>query len=255
MKRMRWIMALGFVVGSACGFSPYEAYLLSGQPTHVMLFAPAADGKMEELRSALAVLDESQAAEALARSQITHPCVFTKVLQGKSCFFVYFDYRGTNYLNAVAAFESVPQAARLAPLLAPHPLAKIRGHDWLQMEWINFIRGAAPAPSPHRFASVTRLKPEKEAEYRQLHQTTWPSVVDRMARMEYHNFSIFLVELGDEIYETFYAEFVGADADKDKMSSVADPTYARWVKLTDACQSPLPDAVGTWSAMENIERK
>ena len=123
------------------------------------------------------------------------------------------------------------------------------------MEWINFIYGANPSLNPKRFAMVTRLKPEKEAEYRLLHQSTWPGTVDRMTRMEYHDFSIFLIEWGAEIYEMFYVEFVGVDAGKDKMGSVAEPAYERWVKQTDACQEPLPDAKGIWSAMDKVNQE
>lgn len=35
-------------------------------------------------------------------------------------------------------------------------------------------------------------------------------------------------------------------------ASVAEPAYERWVKQTDACQKPLPDAKGIWSAMDTI---
>jgi L-rhamnose mutarotase len=166
---------------------------------------------------------------------------------------VYFDYDGDTYQEAVNAFESINAVKELAPLLEPHPRAKDYGNLWLQLEWINYIKGAKPTKNPtHKFSMVTRLKPEKEAEYRWLHQNTWPGTVDRMTRMEYHDFSIFLVELDDEIYEFFYVEFVGTDASKDKMGSLSDPTYERWIKYTDPCQKPLPDADGIWSMMDNI---
>jgi L-rhamnose mutarotase len=66
---------------------------------------------------------------------------------------------------------------------------------------------------------------------------------------------IFLVDLGEELYEMFYVEFVGADAGKDKMGSRAEPAYERWVRQTDACQNPLPDADGIWSKMDQVSEK
>jgi L-rhamnose mutarotase len=48
---------------------------------------------------------------------------------------------------------------------------------------------------------------------------------------------------------------VGVDAGKDKMGSVAEPAYERWVKQTDACQEPLPDAKGIWSAMDKVNQE
>jgi L-rhamnose mutarotase len=238
---------------SASGFSAYEAYVLSGRQMHVMLFAAAKEGREAELRAQLRELCGRQAEAEFLRANISNVSAHGKTLQGKACLLLYFDFDGTNYLDAVRAFEALPQAARLKPLVQPHPRAAQQGTAWLQLEWINYIQGARPSPAPKRFAMVTRVKPEKEAEYRLLHQSTWPAVVDRMTRMGYHDFSIFLVELGDELYEMFYAECTRADGGKDEMGSLADPAYERWIRQTDPCQLPLPDAEGTWSAMEKYE--
>lgn len=253
MKKIILSFMMAIVVLSVGGFSAYENTLLSGQQTHVMLFAVAKDGRSVDLRSALKTITGTNSAKAFKQAKISNLSAYTKTLRDKPCFMLYFDYDGNNYLEAVKAFESVPQAQELKPLLLPNPRAENRGTSWFQMEWINFIEGAKPTNATKQFAMVTRLKPEKESEYRLLHQSTWPGVVDRMTRMQYRNFSIFLVELGDEIYEIFYTDFVGADDAKNKMSSTADPTYERWVKLTDACQNPLPDADGIWAAMERCE--
>jgi L-rhamnose mutarotase len=255
MKRKLYSMVFAFAALSACGFSAYENYLLSGRQTHVMLFASAKNGQSEALQAALKKVMAAQTSKAFEQVKISNLSAYTKKLQDKPCVMVYFDYDGTNVLEAVKAFESVPLIQEIRPLVSPHPRAEKQGTAWLQMEWINFIQGANPSLTPKSFAMVTRVKPEKESEYRLLHQSTWPGTVDRMTRMEYHDFSIFLVELGDEIYEMFYVEFVGADAGKDKMGSVAEPAYERWVKQTDACQKPLPDADGIWSKMDKIVEK
>ena len=215
----------------------------------------AKDGQAGALQAALKKVMGQPTRKAFEKVKISNLSSYTKKLQDKPCVMVYFDYDGMNYLEAVKAFESLPLIQDLRPLLSPHPRAEKQGTAWLQMEWINFIQGAKPSLTPKRFAMVTRVKPEKEAEYRLLHQSTWPGTVDRMTRMEYHDFSIFLVELGDEIYEMFYVEFAGADTGKDKMSSVAEPAYERWIKQTDSCQKPLPDADGIWSAMEKTSEK
>lgn len=253
MKRNIFTAVLALTSLSAFAFSPYENHLQTGQQTHVALMASASDEKIEELTDALKTLNTKQAAKAFKKVKISNVSSYTKQLQGKTWILVYFDYDGETYLQAAAAFESTPAAKALTPLLEPHPRAAGYGNHWLQLEWINYIKGAGPTKNPpNRFAMVTRLKPEKEAEYRWLHQNTWPGTVDRMTRMEYHDFSIFLVELGDELYEFFYVEFVGTDAGKDKMGSLADPTYERWIKYTDPCQNPLPDADGIWSMMTKI---
>ena len=253
MKRQLFILQFILSGLSAFGFSPYENYLRSGQQTHAMLFASAKGGKEESLQNALKTLNEKKALKAFKKVGISNLSSYKKQLQGKTRIMIYFDYEGENYLDAVNAFEETKAANQLALLLEPHPRAKEHGTTWLQLEWINYIHGAKPNGNPpNKFSMVTRMKPEKEADYRWLHQTTWPGTVDRMTRMEYHDFSIFLVELGDEIYEFFYVEFIGDDSKKDEMSSLSDPTYQRWIKYTDPCQIPLPDADGIWSMMNKV---
>jgi L-rhamnose mutarotase len=123
------------------------------------------------------------------------------------------------------------------------------------MGWINHIRGVPDDKMPTRqmVACVTRVKPEKEEQYRILHQTVWPGVTDQMVRSNYRNFSIYFVEIGDELYELFYFEYVGSDIDADNNLSKEDPCTLRWWKLTDVCQNPLPDAKGgIWAAMDQV---
>ena len=88
-----------------------------------------------------------------------------------------------------------------------------------------------------------------------MHQTVWPGVVDQMARGNNRNFSIFLVELGDELYEFFYLEYVGHDAAKDEAMNKADPINQRWWKHTIACQSPLPGERDIWANMAPVSAR
>ncbi|VGO18206.1 L-rhamnose mutarotase [Pontiella sulfatireligans] len=246
--------ALALLALPVFAFSPYESYLQSGKQTHVGLIAVAKDGKTEELASALKTLNEKKAAKAFKKADITNLSTYSKELQGKTWVMVYFDYDGDNYLEAVQDFESVKATQTLEALVAPHPRAKRYGDVWLQMEWINYIHGAKPIDDPDRLAMVTRVKPEREQEYRMLHQSVWPGVTDQMARGNYHNFSIYFVEMGDELFEFFYVEYVGTDAEKDGKANKADPFNQRWWKITDACQDPLPDADGVWSKMDGISK-
>ena len=244
--------ALALLALPALAFSPYESYLHSGQQTHVALLATVMDGKTEVLAASLKALSEKKAVKELKKADITNVSVYTKTLQGRIWVMVYFDYDGSNYLDAVQKFESAKACQALETLVEPHPRAKRYGDTWLQMEWINYIHGARPIDAPSRFAMVTRVKPEKELEYRTMHQTVWPGVTDQMVRGNYHDFSIFLVEIGDEIYEFFCVEYVGTDAKKDGEGNSADPFNQRWWTITDACQDPLPDADGVWSKMDKM---
>jgi L-rhamnose mutarotase len=99
--------------------------------------------------------------------------------------------------------------------------------------------------SVRRVASVIRLRPEKEAEYRALHADAWPGVLDTLTAANVRNYSIFL---RDGLLFS-YLEYTGADYDADMARIAADETTRRWWQLTDPCQQPLESAAdGEWWA-------
>lgn len=239
---------------SALGFSPYENRLMSGEPTPVALIAAAKAGSEAELGAALQALHGKKAVKALKKREITGLAAYTQQLaDGKTWVMVYFDYTGKEYLQAAANAERVAVFQTLEKFTEPHPRAARYGTKWLQMEWINYIRASQKkGDAADRFAMVTRVQPEKEQEYRILHQTVWPGVVDQMVRGNYRDFSIFFVEIGDELYEFFHVDYVGTDSEKDGKMNSSDPCNLRWWKLTDPCQTPLPGASGPWLMMDKI---
>ena len=94
-----------------------------------------------------------------------------------------------------------------------------------------------------RVATVIRLRPEKEEEYRRLHADVWPAVLDRLTGSNIHNYSIFL---RDGLLFGYY-EYVGNDYEADLAAVEADPESRRWWTFTDPCQKPLPTAGdGEW---------
>jgi L-rhamnose mutarotase len=96
-----------------------------------------------------------------------------------------------------------------------------------------------------RVATVIRLRPEKEEEYRRLHADVWPAVLERITRSNIRNYSIFL---RDGLLFSYY-EYVGDDLERDLAAVAADPETQRWWQLTDPCQQPVETAgEGTWWA-------
>ncbi|HET6499796.1 MAG TPA: L-rhamnose mutarotase [Amycolatopsis sp.] len=101
------------------------------------------------------------------------------------------------------------------------------------------------AVAVQRYASVIRLLPEKEAEYRRLHAEVWPSVLATIHRCNLRNYSIFL---RDGLLFSYF-EYVGADLDADLALMAEDPETVRWWRLTDPCQRPVDSAAeGEWWA-------
>lgn len=101
-----------------------------------------------------------------------------------------------------------------------------------------------------RFASVIRLRPEKEAEYRELHAAAWPGVLDALRRAHVGNYSIFL---RDGVLFS-YLEYDGDDYAADLAAVAADDTTRRWWALTDPCQQPVDSAGDSewWASAEEL---
>lgn len=96
-----------------------------------------------------------------------------------------------------------------------------------------------------RIASVIRLRPEKEVEYRELHARVWPEVLDTLRRAHISNYSIFL---RDGLLFS-YLEYTGQDYQADTDTIAEDDATRRWWQLTDPCQQPLESAAdGEWWA-------
>lgn len=115
--------------------------------------------------------------------------------------------------------------------------------------------GCAPKePAPvQRFASVTGLKPEKAAYYRDLHANAWPEINRKIKECNIQNYSIYEAEIGGRPYLFSYFEYTGKDFDADMKKMAADPDTQRWWKETDPCQQPLPDAAAKGEIWTNIK--
>jgi len=96
-----------------------------------------------------------------------------------------------------------------------------------------------------RYASVIRLRPEHEAEYRRLHAEPWPGVLAALRAAHVGNYSIFV---RDGLLFS-YLEYTGEDYEADMARIAADEETRRWWQLTDPCQRRLDTAAeGEWWA-------
>ena len=101
-----------------------------------------------------------------------------------------------------------------------------------------------------RFASVTRVRPEKLEQYKELHDKPWAGVLETLKKAGIQNYSIYLHD--DLLFS--YLEYHGSDWQAAQQMIAADPITQDWWKLTDPCQNPLPSAKSgeMWSGMEPI---
>ncbi len=99
--------------------------------------------------------------------------------------------------------------------------------------------------SPGFYGSIVGLRPEFETQYRVLHRHVFPGVLDRIARSNIRNYSIYL---HDNILFA-HLEHVGDDYAADQAAIAADETTREWWKLTDPMQVPLDErSPGDWWA-------
>ena len=83
-----------------------------------------------------------------------------------------------------------------------------------------------------RFGMAGRVRPEKRAEYLELHSAVWPGVEAMITECGIRNFTIFV--RGDVLFG--YYEYVGDDYEADQARMAEDPETVRWWSRTDPCQ-------------------
>lgn len=101
-----------------------------------------------------------------------------------------------------------------------------------------------------RYGSVIKLKPEKLAEYKQLHANVWPEVLKMIRECNIRNYSIYF----KDGFLFSYFEYQGNDFNGDMKKMAADPRTQAWWKLTDPCQEPLETRQPGewWASMEEF---
>lgn len=241
------LSALALLPLSAPAFSSAENAAQHQPAQHLGYLAFAKEGQLDALR---AISRPGGAERALTEAGIQGLQTFSGTLDGRTVLFARnVTPNGTSvhaaWQKAMANKRLAPWFAEQARLIEPHPRAAAQGLSWLPLEQVFYFRGAdgrAPGQQARACCAVTGLKPEMEMQYRTLHQTTWPGVLATIAKANIANFSIYLVEIGEQLYLFYYFDYVGDDFAKDMAGVGEDPVTRRWWKHTDACQLPLPEA-------------
>ena len=89
-----------------------------------------------------------------------------------------------------------------------------------------------------RYSQLIKLRPENKEEYIRYHADVWPGVLDRIAKCNIRNYSIFL---HDDLLIAYF-EYHGTDYAADMALMAADAETQRWWKIMDPMQEPLPEA-------------
>ncbi len=106
-----------------------------------------------------------------------------------------------------------------------------------------------------RYGSVIVVRPEKLAEYQELHTAVWPEVREMIKACHLQNYSIFLRRLADGQHYLFsYFEYTGTDFAADMAKMAADPSTQKWWAVCKPCHQPLADRAPDewWAGMEEL---
>ena len=82
--------------------------------------------------------------------------------------------------------------------------------------------------SIQRFGAAIGLRPEMEARYRDLHQSVWPSILERLKASNIRNYSIFIAEIEGQKFLFSYLKYVGGDYENDIKAIADDPQTRLW---------------------------
>lgn len=88
-----------------------------------------------------------------------------------------------------------------------------------------------------RVASVIGIKPERLAEYRELHANAWPQVLADLKDAGISNYTIFLREPENLLFS--YFEVADDWVQKGRGAETSSETR-RWLELCGPMQAPLP---------------
>jgi L-rhamnose mutarotase len=271
MKMIRLILSVSLLFGVALGFakSPLSADpgdksratnaapMKTGTERHTSLIEIKAD-KVEDCKKIFSEVP-ADVASAYKAAHLRNLTCFLKKIGEKFYLFTYFDYAGNDYDGDISRTEAkkvVKSWNKSISELQVSPDQSLTDGD---VEEVFFTEGAADVvPSPEKYTRtgmITGLKPEKEAEYRTLHATTWPGVLKGIKDGNIRNFTIRLAELDGSLYLIGYLEYVGKDFAADGAAGKALAVNKRWWKFTDSCQKALPEAAAKgeiWDGMTEI---
>lgn len=102
-----------------------------------------------------------------------------------------------------------------------------------------------------RFGQVAKVRPEKEAYYRELHANPWPGVLKTITDCNIKNYSIYI----RDGYAYSYFEYVGTDYEADMEKMASDPVTQDWWAECVPCLEPVdsaPEGTSSWVEMEEV---
>ena len=196
------------------------------------------------------LIPNEEQTKSLAKHGITNVSFWLDKIGDQNIVLCYHRIANQHPDKAWTAASKDPALAQWMEATAPHLIAEKGKPAWNRLETLILITRPEALKNDDgddkkiisRHAAATILKPEKEMDYRLLHQNPWQGIVETMGACDIPIFDIFLTEIDGKLIEFYYFDYVGNDLEASFKKMAADPITIRWWKHTDSCQSPLPDA-------------
>lgn len=102
---------------------------------------------------------------------------------------------------------------------------------------LHVARRASKPRGGKYYAGMIRAKKGMIEQYMQLHDATWPEVMDRMYKANMRDFVVWFHEETHTMFHQFV--YVGTDFEADMASVAADPVVRFWWTYCEPCQEPL----------------
>ena len=176
--------------------------------------------------------------EQIRKSNICNYSIYLR----EGTLFAYFEYTGSDFNADMAQMADDPITQDWWKLTDPmqEPLETVQKGEWWTSTEEVFHMGELTKPSQEaqRFGSVIDLRPEFEEEYKKLHASVWPGVLEQIQKSNIQNYSIFLHE--GRLYS--YLEYAGDDFQGDMDRMAQDSETVRWWDVCKPMQKKLPTA-------------
>lgn len=242
------IITLLAVVVACANPGHFDMPSKKGETTRTAYIAYVKPDAVETIKKTL--VPNAAQTKALAKHGITNLSFWFDKIGEKNLVFCYHRIADRHPDKAWTAAMADPVLKPWMEASYPHLIAEKDQTAWHHMETICLItrkdalndNQGKPRPIVSKHVAATILKPEKEMDYRLLHQNPWQGIQETMGACDIPVFDIFLTEIDGKLIEFFYFDYVGNDLEAAFKKMAADPITQRWWKHTDPCQAPLPGA-------------
>ncbi|MFC1538365.1 L-rhamnose mutarotase [Candidatus Latescibacterota bacterium] len=188
----------------------------------------------------------------IRKSNIRNYSIFLRDFPEGKMLFSFFEYVGKDFKADMDSMAADPVTKEWWKLTDPmqEPLESRKdGEWWATIEELFHMDGVRKSPEKvNRYASAVDLHPGFEEEYRKLHETVHPEVLEQFKKSNISNYSIFLHE--SRVYS--YFEYTGEDFRKEMDSMTLNTETNKWLDTCKTFQKKIPNEKDFWVDMREV---